>query len=441
MDLKATTNAKRSIASASVAASCCCFIVLNVTSTKARAQEFSLKDTSITITPVLHRSDVAGSRIEPGFDPLPIPFGAFDLSASVSTVAGADTNVLRRPGGKSDATMTMQPQVTIRRKGGSLDAQIEGAGRLRRYVRYTSENSGEYAGSASLSGRFAGRNRVTASAGYARMVEPRSSVGTIADAASPVSYRQFQASVGGTADLGRVTMQSSLRYIRNRYDGVPLRSGGRADLHFRDQSSIGGTITVDYDVNGRLATYASASHARISAANTALAISRDARDFTVQGGIRGEVTPLVYVDIAAGVRQRNYRDPRLRDYRGPTFKADLQWYVTPLVTFRLEGSQNLYNSGAPQANAINAHEVKLEAYYDLLRNLRIAANARREWDKFEGLDTRAKRFQTSVRAQYRASPHLSIGAFVAYDRQTVHGTAVIQPFSSFSVGIGATASL
>ena len=154
--------------------------------------------------------------------------------------------------------------------------------------------------------------------------------------------------------------------------------------------------------------------------------------------MRGEISPLVSATFAVGYRQRNYDRVQFRDFAGVTYRADVQWYATPLMTFRLQASQSFLNSGNANVAGILSNRVSLTGYYDPLRNLRLAATLTFEHNDYRDTDTTARRPSAQLQAQYRVSRNWSLGAFAGVRHQGVSGTPLVQPFTSFSAGLGVT---
>jgi hypothetical protein len=119
----------------------------------------------------------------------------------------------------------------------------------------------------------------------------------------------------------------------------------------------------------------------------------------------------------------------------------VQWYVTPLVTLRLEAGQRFENSGNPEVAGILSDKVTISAYYDPLRNLRLGVSAGFDYNKYRELGTRAYRKSVGIQAQYLLNHALSIGAHASFLGQDVRGPAIVNEFTSFGAGVGMTLAL
>lgn len=393
---------------------------------------------SIVIEPQLDRADVAGARVEPAFKSLPLPIGPFLAEPGISLVGGYDSNVFDRPDARSAAVATIMPRLTLRTDGPGHDIALSGAGTVRRFSRYRTENSEEFAFKADAGFDLGSREGIKASVGLAHLVEPRSSVGTVADAAEPVSYRRVDAELGGKLDLGKFRLSPAMSYRSFDYDAVALRGGGQAAQAFRNTRTVRGEVRIDYDFSGLVSAFAMASIEDLKSTSPLAERPRNARAVAMLAGVRGELSPVISGEIGLGYQSRDYARPEFRDFRGLTFRADVQWYVTPLVTLRAQANRGFRNSGDPRVGGILTDTFELSAYHDPLPNLRLALLASLERGSFGDAGTRSFRKSASAQVQYRIGPGLSFGGYFRLVRQDVRGPRLVSPFTSLTAGVGMT---
>lgn len=394
--------------------------------------------TAIVIEPQLDRDDVAGARIEPLYRPRPILVGPVFAQPSLSVVAGYDSNVFNRPEAKGAAIATVMPSLELRADLPRHALEASAAGTVRRFSRYTTENSEEFRVRGAGRIDMGARHAVRASAELAHLIEPRSTSGSALDAAEPVSYQRLAAEAGARFELGRLRVAPVFGYERLRYDPVALVDGGEVDQSFRDTRSLRGEVRIDYDFSGLLAAFVLAGCEDIDSLSAPAPLRRDSRDCEGLAGLRGRITPVISGELSVGYRTRDYAQPAFRDFDGMTFRADVQWYVTPLATVRAQASRAFRNSGNLRAGAILTDSFTLTAYYDPLRNLRFSIAAGLERGDFGDADTRIWRKSVRLRGQYRARRGLSVGVYFDFTRQDVHGTPLVTPFTSVGAGVGIT---
>lgn len=394
--------------------------------------------TSIVIEPQLDRDDVAGSRVEPAYQPRPIPVGPVFAQPSLSVVGEYESNVFNRPDAEGAAVAMVMPSLILRTDLPRHEVKLSAAGTVRRFSRHTSEDSEEFALDADGRLDLGTRQTVKASIDFSHLIEPRSSAGSVADAAEPVSYGRFAANLGVGIDIGKFRIVPGAGYERIDYDPVTLTSGGRGDQSFRDTRSLRSEVRIDYDFSGLTSAFVSGSYEDITSTSAPAALRRDSRSYTVLAGVRGQLSPVISGELGVGYQSRDYALPTYRDFGGLTYRADLQWYVTPLMTLRAQASRTFRNSGDRRVGGVLTDAVALSAYYDLLPNLRLSAEAGLEHGDFGDVDTRTWRKSMRLQAQYRVSPGLSVGGYLRFLRQDVSGVRLVYPFTSFSAGLGIT---
>ena len=393
--------------------------------------------TSIVIAPQLTRSDVAGGRIEPEFTPEPIRAGPLVIDASVSLAAGYDTNVFDRPDGQGDAVALITPRVRLRADTARHLLQLTGIGHVRRFASTSSENSEEFDLRAQTRLDLAERQSVFANASWGREIEARSSAGTTINADEPVSFSRVAAQLGADVELGRLWVRPVANIDETDYSSLEI-NGTTTDLSFRNTRNYGGNLAVGYKFSELFAAFGEGSYSETESLDAAPGAQRDASDKSVLAGVRGEVSPLVSAEVAIGYRQRDYELAQFRDYEGATYRANVQYFLTPLITLQFQASQSFLNSGNALVAGILSNRASVTGYYDPLRNLRLSTTVAYEHNEYRETDTVARRPSMRMAAQFQANRHMSLGIFAGLRRQDVSGTPLVQEFTSFSSGVGIT---
>lgn len=393
---------------------------------------------SIIVAEELDRLDAAGARIEPAFQPIPLHLGAFAIQPAVSFINGFSSNVFNRRGAQQDTSAIVIPAVRINADFAPYRLDIHAGGTLRRFAKFTSENSEEFNISSEGAFLLSNSDQIVASIGFARLIEPRSSAGTVSDAAEPLSYNRLEGKVGSGLQLGKFRLAPSFSYQGLHYARLSLRDGSKTDQSFRNAQSIRGDIRISYDFSDMFSAFASGTLSKIRSTSASEDIRRDAQGLSALIGVKGEVTPLLSGEVGFGYQSRRYELPIYRDFSGITFTADLQWYVTPLTTLRLQADRTFQNSGYREVAGILTDSLTLTAYHDLLRNLRLSLSAALERGRYREVDTRTIRQTLRFNTEYRLNPRLSVGGYILFISQDVEGAPLVSAFTSASAGIGIT---
>lgn len=393
---------------------------------------------SIVVEPQLDRSDVAGGRAEPGFEPRPIAVGPLQAFPQISVIGGYTTNVFNRSPADGDALLTVIPSLLLKADLPRHDFSMTAAGALRRLAQNSAENSEEFDLQARGRLDFAEDRAALVSLAYAHLVEPRSTAATVANAAEPASYNRLEGRLGTQLGFGRISVIPAATYQRIDYDAISLSGGGQARQSFRDARVWRGDLRIEYQFSGLVSAFASGSYSDINSTSAPATQKRDAHNISVMGGIRGDLSPVLSGEIGVGYQAREYALPAFRDFSGLTFNADLQWYVTPLVTLRGQVTREFRNSGDIRVAGILADTATFSAFYDPLRNLRLSLSAELGRDDYRETDTWAWRKSFRAKAQYRLNRQFSIGGYAGLQRQDVGGTPLVSEFTAFVAGVGVT---
>ncbi len=393
---------------------------------------------SIVINPQLDRSDAAGARNEPEFEPQPLRAGPFILQPSLSVVGGYNSNVLNSANELSDAVLTITPRLTARADTPLHLFEVTATGFIRRFASFETENSEEFNVASRSRYDFTEESSLFANASYSQNIEPRSSFTANPNAAEPVSYTNTAGQVGATIGLGSLELRPSVSLATRDYSTLDLIGGGSADLSFRDSRRLGGSLSVGYRVSPMVSVFAAGNVTDVESRNPLPGLDRGAQDLSLVGGVRGELTPVLSGEVAVGYRKREYDLALFRDFGGLTYRADLQYFPTQLLTIRLQAQQVFQNSGNVQVAGILSNRFTVTAYYDPLRNVRVSAQAGYEINDFREADTDASRPSVRIAGEYRFNPNVSVGAYAGVLRQDVSGVLALQEFTSFSAGFGVT---
>lgn len=396
-------------------------------------------DTSmIVVAPNLQRSDAAGARIEPGFMPRAVAVAGLLVEPSLSAVGGYDSNVFNFTDAQGDAVLLLTPRMRVRTDATRHLLQIDSVAQLRRFTELTTENSEEFRITSLARLDIADRDTISLTGSIERQIEPRSTFATVPDAANPVTFGLMQAQVVGDFWLGRLAVRPAAFASQTAFRDVALLGGGVSEQDFRDLRTYGGAISLGYRFSDLAMLFAQGRYADAVSTNPIAGAERDSIDLMVTGGVRGQISPLVMAEVAIGYRKRDFAQAIFLDFEGLTYQADIEWYVTPLITLTAEAEQDFLNSGILEVAGILSNRFALSAFYDPLRNLRVSASAMFERFNFRETESRASRPAARIAAQYFLSRHLSLGGFAAYRAQIGNEQEFVRDFTALSVGVGIT---
>lgn len=389
-------------------------------------------------TPSLDHADVAGRRTEPGLEAAPHRVGPLFVSPAFAALAGYEGNVFNEPDARGDVQLVAAPRLDIKLDDPRHDMTLSISGKFRRFASNETENSDEYAIRSANAIDLARDIGLSLTFDAAHRIEPRSSSGTFVDALEPVSYDRLGADAALKAELGRFRLTAGAGYQQTSFNTLDLRSGESVDQSFRDMQAVDGNVRLAYDFSGLLSAFTAVSVGRRTSRHALPGEERDSDDLTASVGLKGDLTPLVSVEMSLGYQMRDYRNALYRDFSGVGFSVEAEWYPTPLVTAQLNVTRRFRNSGNRDVAGILEDSVAANLFYDPTRRLRLSFASAVVWDRYRDTTTVARRYRLGLRAQYTLNAHVALGAQVYWGRQQVSGQPLVNAYTSPGAGIGIT---
>ena len=384
---------------------------------------------------VLFRSDVAGTRREPAMEPKPIRIGAFTANAELNVRVQAVSNLFNSRFDKtSDVVSVLEPRARVRSDWGRHALSLTARTRVSRHASNASENNETY--DTALAGRLDVDERSSLSwkLAYAGQVEIRGAGGQNITTGGPAGFNRVESVVTGQTEIGRAGLAFVANAFRLTYTPVVLRSGSVIDQSFRDTRTVSLMPRVSVDVTQSLAVVASAVATRTESINAAVGLRRDATGKSLLAGIRADLNGLVVSDVSIGWRRQDYDNPVFLSYGGFTYNGIVDWYPTPLLSFRLQGEQECLNSGRLDVAGILANTASVRAYYDPLRRLRIGLGIDLEHGRYREIGVSTNMLSALLQGEYRINPHMAGLLYVQLRRRTSSDATVIPGFETWIVG-------
>lgn len=361
-----------------------------------------------------YRSDVAGNRVLPEYDSAGIASGSFRLRGALRVTGAYDSNVLNLAGNaRDDAVAVIEPSLALRSEGSRHSFSISGNARLLRFPTIASEDTDSWRVGARGGLDLGNTTLIDADFAAERQYEQRGAGGLLFPTGSPVLYRQVRGGLGISHSFGPLNVSLSGGGLSRRYEDIRFPLLGDVDQSFRDINIFTIAPQVGYAVSPAFNIFTRADINFTRSQNvSAGAVSRDADGVLILAGVRGEISPLLIGEIAAGYQRRSYADPTIRGFSGPTFAVKLDWYPTPLISFRLTSRQYFENSGINSVPGILSLDSSLKGYYEALRNLLLSVEVGYTYDRYRELGINTGYVVGALRTEYRFNRYLS-GAVIA----------------------------
>ena len=410
-------------------------IALLVIAEPATAQIASGGDTT------LFKSDAAGVRSEPQFAARAISFGPWLADLRLTAAAIADSNVFRAASNReSDVKLTVSPTANLVGSFGADRVTLTAEADLTRHANVATENSETFALTAGGLFDFGPNASATARLRYAHEVETRGQAGSNIVNAGPAEVRRFEGAESFRAAFGRLTIALGVGYVEQRYAPLTLRSGGSIDQSFRNTRIFSLTPRANFALSPDTSFFVATGATKTKSIRRDVTL-RDATGYRLLAGVRSESNGLVIGEVGVGWRRQNYKNPLLKDFGGFTYDVTLDWYPTQLVSLRLQGGQDITNSGLTTVAGIERRTTAFKVYYDPLRRLRLTFALDYDRDRYREIGVGTRSTTAALTSRYLISPRFSVSGYLRYQSKTSSDAATLPGYRAASAGFALTGSL
>lgn len=406
----------------------------------------------------LYRTDAAGTRVQPEFEPLGYDLGGFTAFPSVALTAAGDSNVFNRSDGQGDVAAVIKPEMRIASIGGRHSLEVDAGATITRFARLGEQDSGEYR--VGVRGRIdlPGRTAINFAARYGQFVETRGQSGFNPPGSGPSIYRELRGSLGASTEFGNFRASVAASVAERRYESLKLAvtpapaiaedgaprldydlAAPDADQKFRDLRTLSVTPRLDYSLSDVFGFFVAMTYSQIRSVHPLDCCRRDATATLLMGGVRFSLEDVVVGEVAVGQRRRNYKLSRFPDYSGLAVYAKLDWYPTELLSLRLSADQDLENSGLIDVASVPTREFGLSAYYELLRSLTLNSQISYKHEQYRGIGASANSWQIQFGGEYLFGRGLSLGFGVAYRKRSSSDPLAIASYDGLRGALTLTA--
>lgn len=370
----------------------------------------------------------SADRPRPEYAPVGIRAGGLFLYPRLTaSVAYTDNLFAQDTGTDSDLVLELTPSMEVRSNWGrhALDASAYITPRI--HADNSSENVTGFGASANGRLDVSSSTQATLSAGFARSHVLRTDIDSATAAAEPTPFDRVSVRAGIAHRLNRLTLRATAGYTNDDFKPVPRTGGGIVNENRRDVRIVTGGVEAFYALSPGYSLLVSA---QLNDRNFRLApgrpgfvpgvdLDRNSSGYAVQGGVRFELTRLLYGTVALGYLSQDFRNPGTPSISGLSASADLLWNITTLSSARLAIARDVEPSYEPTAPGRLSTNIDLSLEHELLRNLVLTVAAGRSIDKTEPLDLTDKGWRLQAGARYLIDNGLE--ARLGYTRESRTG--------------------
>jgi hypothetical protein len=418
---------------------CTCLIVLHAAT--ASAQENEVPDTVAERFAGINRPDG-------------LPVGAMRLFPQVGVGVFSTDNVFANDAfEESDWALLSEAELVLRSETSRYNAELGARGEFERFDDFDENDSDEWRVFFNGDTDVTATSNVEANLAYAQLNEPRTSANTAFLATELTEYDV--ATIGGvyTYRPSRWNLRLDARYRDFDYDDTPLLIGPPDDNSDRNREMTDYGARIGYDfadeygffLEGRIddADYdENIKDRQIDGGGNIIivdtGIGRGYDGYEVRLGTELKLTGLIMGEFYVGYLSRDFDNPEFDTSDGASYGASIDWVVTELMTFRIDGSRTTEPTTVEGASIILESQVSLGIDYELLRNLVLSTDFTYSNDDFENISREDDNKIFTLGAQYRMNRRLWFSAGYRYwDRDISSGDPGAREFTinEFTIGL------
>jgi hypothetical protein len=355
-------------------------------------------------------------QARPDYTSLGVPIGAMILRPRVEVGGGATSNTYFNPNDAVESIFLLQrASATLSSQWSRHSLRLSASATNREYVGESRRN--EHLWSVSGTGRLdMGRAlQINADVSSARNFENLFSTEVSPTIAALSEYRRDYASLQATYTQGRVRRFVLLDHAEFRFEPVPLLAGGEIDQDERDRKITRITGQVEYARSPSVSFFTQLSATRTTydqerRSGLPNAQSKTAR---VLGGVNVDIAGRIRGTIGLGYSIRNYDSALYRDIRGLSAEIDVDAFPTPRLTIGMSAQRRIQDSARGNLRPSFNTSIRLDADYELLRNLILSGAT-----NYSHQPTSGDTYGASASGSFLASRRVSLRTTVRYTRRS-----------------------
>lgn len=361
-------------------------------------------------------------RPRPGFEPLGIDVPGFTLFPTLATdVIATDNFRASNANRESDVFAIVAPEVRLKSDWGRHDLNARAYFSRSIHANLTSEDVSQFGASATGTLDISRQSRLNFNASIDRKAEGRADLGSFLGTPSPVNYNIYRFGVSGAQSFNRLSLRAGVSVDRFDFFDVAAADGSILDQDFRDMRVVTGSASAQWEVVSGVSALVSGQYDESSFSSQPASINelrRDSSGYSLLAGVSLELSSLVFGQVQIGLIDRSYQDPRLKDVRGPSYRANLLWNVTPLTSLRLTGARTIEDASSTVFAGNTRSEVGFFVDHELYRYIILSGDTAFSHFSPNGPGDDGNEFSIAAGVRYLASKRLSINGRLRYAQRS-----------------------
>ena len=371
------------------------------------------------------RNISVSQRPRPGYDPVPIQAGGFDILPQLAVGVEENDNIYASTiNQKSDAVVTVDPRVDLVSNWSRNAFQAFVSTDTRAYTRYTTESTTDY--EVGGQGRLdAGNGQLSGGGDTGEYTEARTSPTAVPGTKTPTRYQLSDGFVSGMEQFNRMRLSARVDIQNFSYSDVLNNDGSVFLENYRNHTTYTYTGKAEYAVSPDTSVYIDGSYNEheYQLSPPAVAINRNAHGEQFNIGASFDLTKTVRGDVKIGYLKQDFAAPNVPSYAGLSALGTVEWFPDDLTTFTLTGSRQLQDAPVGGSPLYVSGSGKVQIDHELLRNLLLTGRVGYENDDYQGISRIDTQTTVYVAARYLMNRIVGFTLGYTYLDQSSSGSA------------------
>jgi hypothetical protein len=371
------------------------------------------------------RNVSVSQRPHPGYDPVPVPIGAFIAAPKLDVGAEFNDNIYASQTAKSnDTIITVNPELDLTSNWGRNSVSAFARSATRDYTRHGTETTTDYqfGGQGQLE---AGHGQLSAGGDTGELTEPRTSTQTSNVSAHPIRYQQSDAFFSAVQEFNRVRLTGRFDLADMDYHNGKDATGASVFQEDRDRTNTVYSGKAEYALSPDTAFFLNGSyndhHYRLTP--PAAALNRDSHGATVAVGASFDLSHLLRGDVQVGYLTQDFAQKTFANVTGLSAQGRVEWFPSELTTITVIGSRGLQDAAVAGSAVYVAEIASIQADHELMRNLLLVGRVGVEKDNYRGVDRKDSQTNAYVGAKYLLNRLVGVNVGYTYLDQSSSGGA------------------
>lgn len=355
-------------------------------------------------------------RVADAYQPEGIELGSFLLLPQLETDVMYNTNVFAQENdGKSDFITRIAPELKLRSRFATHAVNVTARAEQFLFKTYSQDNHLD--AGVTVDGRYdlARGSELTDLFDIAQRYEDRGSPDA-SDGKRPTRTRSLLNNFGGKHQAGRYTFSGELATARRVFDDVTTESGSIINNSDRDRWENSLTLRGGYEMfpGYSAVVEVSGNNRRYDDQLDDAGFNRSSTGYRAATGIGVDISQLIRGDFLVGYYHQDYRDARLKDPSGLSFRAIFNWTPSRLTVIVPSLERTVLETTQGSSSAMVRSSVSLLVRHEYQRNIVLTGVGSVNYDEFEGINRSAWTYEARGRVVYAFNPEVYVGGEIGY---------------------------